>query len=147
MHSVNRLVRICCYYNSVKFADFYNVFSNTRIKDCRSIVFHILLIEDKLNLYQISELFNKNVEFIESHIKHHDLEYNIINHYKKTYDNTLTQYTNWTDSNLDLAYSIVKTKYDNLTENKYEQILNDNCRLEHEIDILKIKLNKIKNYV
>jgi hypothetical protein len=145
MPSVNRLVRICCYYNSVKFADFYNVFSNIRIKDCRAIVFHILLNQD-YTVYQISEIFKKPIEFIESHLKHHEIQYDYINHYKKTYDNTQTQYSNWTDSNLDLAYSIIKTKYDLLNENKYEQILNENNRLEHQIDILKIKINK-KSYV
>ena len=145
MPSVNRLVRICCYYNSVKFADFYNVFSNPRIKDCRAIVYHILLSQD-YNVFQISEIFNKPIEFIEKHIKYHETEYELINHYKKTYDNTYTQYSNWTDTNLDLAYSITKTKYDLLNENKYEQILNENNRLEHQIDILKIKLNK-KSYL
>lgn len=145
MPSVNRLVRICCYYNSVKFADFFNVFSNTRIKDCRSIVYNIL-IEENYNVFQISEVFKKPIDFIEKHLKHHTSEYEYINHYKKCYDNTYTQYKNWTDSNLDLAYSITKTKYDLLTENKYEQILNENNRLEHQLDILKIKLNK-KSYV
>tara|TARA_Y100001938_G_scaffold119441_1_gene165424 strand:+ start:246 stop:686 length:441 start_codon:yes stop_codon:yes gene_type:complete len=146
MQSVNRLVRICCYYNSVKFADFFNVFSNSRIKDCRAIVYHIL-ISESYNPYQISELFNKPIDFIEKHLAHHESEYEIINHYKKCYENTITQYKNWSDSNLDLAYSITKTKYDLLNENKYEQILNENNRLEHQIDILKIKLNKNKSYV
>tara|TARA_R100000655_G_scaffold31221_1_gene62659 strand:- start:3084 stop:3524 length:441 start_codon:yes stop_codon:yes gene_type:complete len=146
MQSVNRLVRICCYYNKVKFADFYNVFSNNRIKDCRSIVYNILLLELNFNIYQISDYFNKPVKYIEDLINHHKSEYEIINHYTKAYQNTFTQFENWSNSELDLAYSIVKTKYDYDNEIKYEQILNDNCRLEHEIDILKIKLNK-KSYV
>tara|TARA_R100001129_G_C5325869_1_gene248583 strand:+ start:25028 stop:25468 length:441 start_codon:yes stop_codon:yes gene_type:complete len=146
MQSVNRLVRICCYYNKVKFADFYNLYSNVRIKDTRSIVYHILKTELGLNTYQISELFNKPVEYVEDHIKYHYKEYDIINHYKKIYENTITQFRNWNNTDLDLAYSIVKSKYDVERENKYEQILNDNNRLEHEIDILKIKLNK-KSYV
>ena len=37
---------------------------------------------------------------------------------------------------------MVKTKYDYEQSAKYEQILNDNNRLEHEIDILKFKLKK-----
>ena len=139
MQSVNRLVRICCYYNRVKFADFYNVFSNPRTKDCRAIVFNILLNELNFNTYQISELFNKSIEFIEDLIIHHKSEYDIINHYTKNYQNTLTQYQNWSDSNLDLAYSITKTKYDYDNEIKYEQILNENNRLEYELSILKRK--------
>ena len=146
MQSVSRLVKICCYYNKVKFADFYNVFSNNRIIDCRAIVYSILLNELNFNLHQISDLFNKPTEYIEEIINHHKSEYEIINHYTKTYHNTLTQYKNWNNSELDLAYSIVKTKYDNENELKYEHILNENNRLEHQLDILKIKLNK-KSYV
>jgi cell division septum initiation protein DivIVA len=40
----------------------------------------------------------------------------------------------------------MKTQYDNEIDKKYEAILNENCNLKHELDKLKIKLNK-KSYV
>jgi hypothetical protein len=146
MKSVDRLIRICCYYNKVKFADFYNVFSNPRTKDCRAMVYHILHYQENFSIYDISEIFNKDIIFIKDMIKYHDTEYHIINHYTRQYENTLTQYRSWNNSDLDLAYSIIKTKYDYDTDIKYEQILNENNRLENELDKLKIKLNK-KSYV
>ena len=142
MKSVSRLIRICCYYNSVKYADFYNVFSNVRIKDTRAIVFHILHNVLQYNKYQISDLIKMPISFVDEHLKYHEKEIELINHYKKLYYNTLTQFQSWNNAQLDLPYSIVKTKYDYEQSAKYEQILNDNNRLEHEIDILKFKLKK-----
>tara|TARA_R100000664_G_C2758408_1_gene147250 strand:+ start:2147 stop:2587 length:441 start_codon:yes stop_codon:yes gene_type:complete len=146
MKSVDRLIRICCYYNKVKFADFYNVFSNPRTKDCRAMVYHILNKKENFTIYAISELFNKDQGFIKDMIEYHNSEYDVINHYTRQYENTYTQYQNWNNSELDLAYSIIKTKYDYDADIKYEQILTENNRLEYELDMLKIKLNK-KSYV
>ena len=143
MKSVDRLLRIACYYNRVKFADFYNVYTNVRIKDTRSIVYHVLVNELNYSTYQVSELFNKPMDFIDDMCKYHAIEYDQIYHYRRQYLNTLTQFNNWNNTDLDLAYSIIKTKYDYDTDIKYEQILNDNCRLENENQKLKIKLNKI----
>ena len=128
MKAVDRLVRISCFYNKVKFADFYNMFCNPRNTDARAIVYHILNTELEFSIYDISELFNKEKAYIEKLLKHHNSEYNVINHY------------------LDLAYSIIKTKHDMDLDTRYEQILNENNRLTWENDILKIKLNK-KSYV
>tara|TARA_Y100001938_G_scaffold58270_1_gene81597 strand:+ start:22867 stop:23259 length:393 start_codon:yes stop_codon:yes gene_type:complete len=130
----------------VKFADFYNIFSNPRTKDARSMVYHILHYKENFSIYDISELLNKSKDHIVEMLKHHDSEYQIINHYTRQYENTYTQFKNWKNAELDLAYSIIKTKHDYDLDIKYEQILNENNRLEHQIDILKIKLNK-KSYV
>ena len=146
MKSVDRLIRIACYYNKVKFADFYNVFSNPRTKDARSMVYHILHNKQNFTIYDISELFNKSKDHIKDMLEYHNTEYEVINHYTRQYENILTQFNNWNNTDLDLAYSIIKTKYDYDTDIKYEQILNENNRLEHQLDILKIKLNK-KSYV
>tara|TARA_R100000700_G_scaffold34282_1_gene42298 strand:- start:310 stop:750 length:441 start_codon:yes stop_codon:yes gene_type:complete len=146
MQSIDRLIRICCFYNKVKFADFYNIFSNPRTKDARSMVYHILHYKENFSIYDISELLNKSKDHIVEMLKHHDSEYQIINHYTRQYENTYTQFKNWKNAELDLAYSIIKTKHDYDLDIKYEQILNENNRLEHQIDILKIKLNK-KSYV
>ena len=146
MESVDRLVRICCYYNKVKFADFHNIFSNPRTKDGRSMVFHILHTKEGFSIGGMCDMFNKSKEYIENLLDYHYTEYDVINHYTRQYETTITQYDNWKNSDLDLAYSIIKTKYDYSNDIKYEHILNENCRLEHELDILKIKLKK-KSYV
>jgi hypothetical protein len=146
MKSVERLVRIASHYNKVKFADFYNVYSNPRIKDTRAIVYHILHKDLNFSIFDLQALFNKEASYIEFILNYHDTEYNIINHYTKIYDNTLTQFKNWNNTDLDLAYSIIKTQYDYRNDIKYEQILNENNRLEHKIAILKTKINK-KSYV
>jgi len=145
MKSVDRLIRISCYYNKVKFADFHNIYSNPRTKDCRAMVYHILHHTLNISIYEISELFNKEKSFILEMLKYHDTEYLIINHYTRQYDNIITQFENWNNSDLDLAYSIIKTKYDHNTDLKYEQILNENNKLSYELDKLKIK--KRKSYV
>tara|TARA_R100001530_G_C4277471_1_gene144714 strand:- start:384 stop:815 length:432 start_codon:yes stop_codon:yes gene_type:complete len=139
MKSVDRLIRICCYYNKVKFADFYNVFTNPRTKDARSMVYHILNNKQNFSIDDISEFFNKTTPHIKDMLDYHHTEYKVINHYTRQYENTITQFENWDNANLDLAYSIIKTKYDYDTDIKYEQILNENCRLESEIKILKRK--------
>ena len=60
----------------------------------------------------------------------------------------MTQYDNWSNSTLDLAYAIMKTKYDYRLEIKYENILNENNRLKHQNSILKKEITnlKIKKY-
>tara|TARA_R100001086_G_scaffold242329_1_gene169957 strand:+ start:654 stop:1094 length:441 start_codon:yes stop_codon:yes gene_type:complete len=146
MKAVDRLVRISCFYNKVKFADFHNMFCNPRNTDARAIVYHILNTELEFSIYDISELFNKEKAYIEKLLKHHNSEYNVINHYTRQYENTLTQFKQWNKTDLDLAYSIIKTKHDQDLDTRYEQILNENNRLTWENDILKIKLNK-KSYV
>ena len=144
MKSVERLVRIATHYNKVKFADFYNIYSNVRIKDTRAMVYSILYNEMEFSLFDIGALFNKDTEYIKIMVDYHDSEYNIINHYTKIYDNALTQFENWNNTDLDLAYSIIKTKYDNKNEIKYEMILNDNNRLSDLNDKLNKQLKKRK---
>jgi hypothetical protein len=144
MKSLNRLVRICCYYQKIKFADFYNHYDNIRIKDARAIVYHILKTEKNIDTDKISELFNKDKNYIIEILDYHNSEYKLINEYKRMYENTLTHFNNWSNTDLDLCYYLTKTKYDNELDIRYEQILNNNNRLEHEIGILKIKLNKLK---
>tara|TARA_R110002050_G_scaffold124877_5_gene244228 strand:+ start:3637 stop:4077 length:441 start_codon:yes stop_codon:yes gene_type:complete len=146
MKSINRLIRISCYYNRIKFADFYNLYSNPRTKSSRAIVYTILYNDLNYSIYDISKMFKKSTQFITDILDYHKSEYNLINHYTKLYENTITQYDNWDKSGIDLAYSIIKTKYDYDLEIKYEQILNDNNRLSNEIENLKIILNK-KSYV
>lgn len=146
MKKVDRLIRISCFYNNVKYADFYNIFTNPRTKDARSIVYHILYNDFNYSINDISEYFNKATTHIKDMINYHNSEYDVINHYTRQYENTLSQFKNWDNSELDLAYSLIKTKYDYDKDIKYEQILNENNRLEYQLDILKIKLNK-KSYV
>ena len=118
--------------------------SNIRIKDARAIVYHILKTEKNIDTEKIAQLFNKDVNYIIEILDYHALEYKLINEYKKMYENTLTHFNNWSNTDLDLCYYLTKTKYDNELDIRYEQILNNNNRLEHEIGILKIKLNKLK---
>ena len=147
MKSVERLVRIASHYNKVKFADFYNIYSNIRIKDTRAMVYHILHDDMAFSLFDLEVFFNKDTDYIKQMINHHNSEYESINHYTKIYDNTLTQFKNWNNTDLDLAYSIIKTKYDYCNEIKYEIILNDNNRLSIINDKLNKKIKKIKAYV
>tara|TARA_R100001086_G_scaffold199785_1_gene115967 strand:- start:3349 stop:3789 length:441 start_codon:yes stop_codon:yes gene_type:complete len=146
MKIIERLVRIACHYNKIKFAEFFRDYKHARVTDCKSMVFYYVNKVMHISAFEISELINRDEDYVLKHIERHDQEYTIINHYKKTYENIVTQYENWQNSNLDLAYSITKTQYDTKTEIKYEMILTENNRLKHEIDILKLKLNK-KNYV
>ncbi len=149
MKFLNRLVRICCYYQKIKFADFYNHYDNIRIRDARAMVYNILKTEKNIDTDRISQLFNKDENYIIEMLDYHTSEYKLINEYKRMYENTLTHFNNWSNTDLDLCYYLTKTKYDNELDIRYEQILNNNNRLEHEIGILKTKLNKLnkKSYV
>ena len=146
MKSVERLIRIASHYNKIKFGDFYNLYSNPRIKDTRAIVYHILSNEMEFSLFDLEAVFNKDPVYIKDILDHHNTEYEIINHYTKIYDNTVTQFKNWNNTDLDIAYSIIKTQHDYKNEIKYEMILNDNNRLSHVNDILKKKIKR-KAYV
>ncbi len=146
MSSVERLIRIACHYNKLKFADFNREFNNLRLKDCKSIVYQVMIDKLGYDKTKLSIHFGCSVKMISFYINHHCNEYNVINHYTKIYENVKTQFESWTKSELDLAYSIVKTNYDIKNELRYEHILNENNRLIHQNDVLKHKLKR-KNYV
>tara|TARA_R100000664_G_scaffold16331_1_gene25079 strand:- start:2904 stop:3344 length:441 start_codon:yes stop_codon:yes gene_type:complete len=143
MRTIDRLVRISCYYNKVKFADFHNVYTNPRTKDARAMVYHILHHYENYGVSEIAEAFNKELPFVKNLIEYHYTEYDVIHHYTKMYHNIFTQFTNWNNSSLDLAYSIIKTKYDYDYDIKYESLLNENNKLNEKINILKRKNKKL----
>ena len=143
MKSVERLIRIACHYNKIIFNEFYREYKYARVIDCKAMVFNYLKESYKISLFEISELFDKDEDYIKKYIKHHKEEINVINHYTKLYENTKTQFENWSHTEIDLAYSIIKTKYDQDNEIKYEQILNENCQLKYQLE----KLNRKKSYV
>ena len=148
MRNIDRLVKLASYYNRIKNIEFYREYDNKRIIDARAMVYHMAMNKLNYTLFEISEAFNKHENYILELLSHHKSEYNIINHYTQIYHNIETQYTEWKNSNLDIQYSIVKTKYDYDTEKKYEQILNENSMLKHELSKLKHKFkykNQIKN--
>ena len=147
MKNIDRLVKLSSYYNRIKNIEFYRHYDNKRIIDARAMVYFIALNELNYNIHELSIHFNKTENYILEIIKHHQSEFNIINHYTQIYHNILTQFQKWKKTEMDLQYSIVKTKYDYDTEKRYEQILNENGMLKHQVSKLKIKLNKNKNYV
>jgi hypothetical protein len=142
LQSSERLVRIAAHYNKVKFSEVYKTYKHPRIDDCKAMVFFALYNVFAWSKQEIANEFSKDIEYIENFIEHHESEYNIINHYTKLYDNTITQFKFWDKEELDLAYAITKTNYDYKNEIRYEGILNANSKLLHENSILKIKLNK-----
>ena len=142
MKTLERLVKIACYYNRIKNIEFYRDYDNKRIIDARSMVYHLALKKLNLTIFEISENFNKPESYILELLEHHKSEYNIINYYTSKYQNIETQINDWNDSKLDLQYSIIKTKYDHDLDKKYEIILNENSRLKYELDKLRIKKNK-----
>jgi len=145
LNSTERLVRIAAHYNKVKFSEVYRTYKHPRIDDCKAMVYFALFNVFAWSKQEIANEFNKELEYIEKFLKHHESEYSVINHYTKLYDNTITQFKCWDKVELDLAYAITKTNYDYKNEIRYENILNDNSKLLHENSILKTKLNK-KHY-
>ena len=143
MRKIDRLVRISCFYNRVKFADFHNVYSNPRTKDSRAMVYHILHFYENYGVSEIADMFNKEDSFVKDLIDYHYTEYNVIHHYTKQYHNIFTQFKNWNNSSLDLAYSIIKTKYDYDYDIKYENLLNENNKLNAQLEKLKRKKKKL----
>tara|TARA_R110002020_G_scaffold92169_6_gene223354 strand:+ start:5201 stop:5644 length:444 start_codon:yes stop_codon:yes gene_type:complete len=147
MKKIDRLVKLACYYNRIKNIEFYRHYDNKRIADARGVVYFIALNDLNFTLYELSIHFKKTENYILEILKHHKSEYNIIHHYTQIYHNVITQFNKWKEVDLDLQYCITKTKYDYDTEKRYEQILNENGMLKHQVSKLKIKLNKNKNYV
>lgn len=139
MGSTERLVRIVCYYNNIKYIEFNRHLFNRRIKDSQAIVYHILYKYIGCTKKYLCDYFKRDITYVNATLLHHSNEYNIINHYTKLYENTLTQFKNWENVNNDLSYSIIKTKYDLDNELKYEQILNENGKLNYELNKLKRK--------
>lgn len=149
MRAIDRLVKLASHYNRIKHIEFWRDYDNKRIIDARAMVYHIALKKLNFTLFEIAETFNKHEDYILELLSHHKSEYDIINHYTQIYHNIETQYSEWKNCNLDIQYSIVKTKYDYDTEKKYEQILNENCMLKYELDKVKHKFkykNQIKNF-
>ena len=144
MKSVDRLVKIASYYNKIKDREFYRDYVNPRIKDARAMVYNILREDFNYSLKDLCNRFNKYKEYIDEMSNHHDSEYKIIHHYTKLYDNVKIQFINWDNSELDLQYSIVKTKYDSDFSIRYENILNENTFLNDENKKLKKKLKEYK---
>ena len=156
MTTIDRLIKIACYYNSIKPIEFHRDYANNRIKDSRAIVYHLLIkkynytIKDvakifnktDVSIFEISENFNKPESYIFELLEHHNSEYNIINHYTSMCENVETQLDAWNKTDLDLQYSITKTKYDTDLAEKYEVILNENYKLKYELEKLRIKKNK-----
>jgi hypothetical protein len=147
MKKLDRLVKLATYYNRIKHIEFYRDYDNKRIVDARAMVYHLCLNVLNYNLLEVSESFNKDEKYILELLEHHKTEYNIINHYTQIYQNIETQYTKWKESELDLQYSIIKTKYDYDLAKKYEEILNENCNLKYQLEKLNYKLKKNYRYV
>ena len=57
-------------------------------------------------------------------------------------ENIETQLDNWNNTDLDLQYSLIKTKHDADLAEKYEIILNENYKLKSELNKLRIKKRK-----
>ena len=146
MKNLDRLVKLACYYNRIKDIEFYREYDNKRIVDARSMVYYMALNTLKYSLYDVCDFFNKEEGYILELIEHHKSEYEIINHYTQMYDNIETQFLKWRDSELDLQYCIIKTKYDSDIEKKYEYIVNENSTLKNELEKLNYK-SKNKYYV
>jgi hypothetical protein len=146
MKNIDRLVKLSSYFNRIKDIEFYRDYDNKRIIDARAMVYHLAIDVMNYTIYEVSVAFSKEENYVLEMLRHHKSEYNIINHYTQLYENIKTQFNNWKNSEYDLQYSIIKTKYDYETEKRYEQILNENGALKHQLHIMKIKLNK-KNYV
>tara|TARA_R100000664_G_scaffold2697_1_gene6533 strand:- start:2828 stop:3262 length:435 start_codon:yes stop_codon:yes gene_type:complete len=144
MSKIDRLVKLASYYNRIKHIEFWRNYDNKRIIDARAMVYHLALNILNYTIFEVADKFNKTDDYILELLDHHKKEYNVINHYTQIYQNIETQYTKWKDSELDLQYCIVKTKYDYDNEKRYEQILNENCSLKYELE--KLKINK-KHYV
>ena len=146
MKTLDRIVKIACYYSRIKELEFYRDYDNKRIVDARSIVYNILLNKLNYTIFEISDHYNKPESYVLELIKHHKSEYNIINDYTSKYDNIETQLIKWRETRLDLQYCLIKTKHDIELDKKYEILLNENAKLKNELEKLKIKLNK-KSYV
>jgi len=147
MKKIDRLIKLACYYNRIKELEFNRHYENNRIVDTRAMVYHLMTKHLNLTIFEISDEFNKPEAYIYELLKIHKDEYNIINNYTRNYENIESHFLYWTDTKLDLAYSIIKTKYDYDKDLKYENILNDNNNLLYENELLKRKLNKLKIYV
>ena len=145
MRNIDRLVKLASYYNKIKHIEFWRNYDNKRIIDARAMVYHLALNKLNFTIYEIAENFNKEEIYILELLEHHKSEYNIINYYTQIYDNIDTQNSKWKESDLDLQYCIVKTKYDYDVAKKYEEILNENSMLRYELD--KLNFKKRKNYV
>ena len=142
MRTIDRLIKIASYYNSIKVLEFYRNYDNKKIVDARAMVYFMCLDLLNYSVYEVSIEFKKNEDYILELLDHHKSEYKIINHYTRMYQNIETQFLNWQDSKLDLSYSIIKTNYDKDRDLKYENILNENYILKYKLEKL-----KIKNYV
>ena len=145
MKRIDRLVKLASYYNRIKHIEFWRNYDNKRIVDARAMVYHLALNKLNYTIFEIAENFNKEEIYILELLEHHKSEYNIINYYTQIYDNIDTQNSKWKESDLDLQYCIVKTKYDYDVAKKYEEILNENCMLRYELD--KLNFKKRKYYV
>jgi|TARA_Y100001963_G_scaffold75595_1_gene104957 hypothetical protein len=142
MKQIDRLVKLASYYNKIKHIEFWRDYDNKRIIDARAMVYHLSLNILNYTIFEVAETFNKEEDYILELLEHHKSEYNIINYYTEMYQNIETQYTKWKQSDLDLQYCIIKTKYDYDNAKKYEQILNENCMLREQLDKLNYKLKK-----
>ena len=142
MKQIDRLVKLASYYNKIKHIEFWRDYDNKRIIDARAMVYHLALNILNYTIFEVAETFNKEEDYILELLEHHKSEYNIINYYTEMYQNIEIQYTKWKQSDLDLQYCIIKTKYDYDTAKKYEQILNENCMLREQLDKLNYKLKK-----
>jgi hypothetical protein len=141
MITIERLIKIACYYNRIKTLEFHRDYANKRIKDSRAIVYHILSNKFNYSIKDIANLFKKTDVYVFEIIEHHNDEYNVINHYTSMYQNVESQLENWNKTDLDLQYALVKTKYDIDIAEKYELILNENCKLKDQLE----KINRKKN--
>ena len=145
MITIKRLIKIACYYNRIKTIEFHRDYANKRIKDSRAIVYYLLSKKFNYSIQEIAKIFNKPDVYVFEIIEHHNDEYKVINYYTSMFENVETQLENWSNTDLDLQYSLVKTKHDQDLAEKYETILNENCKLKYEIE--KYKLKKRKYYV
>ncbi len=142
MKTIDRLIKIACYFNSIKPLEFHRDYANKRIKDTRAIVYHLLTKKYNYTIQEVAKAFNKNDLYIFDILEHHKSEYNVINHYTSMCENVETQLDNWNNTDLDLQYSLIKTKHDADLAEKYEIILNENYKLKSELNKLRIKKRK-----
>ena len=60
MKTIDRLIRIACYFNSIKPLEFHRDYANKRIKDTRAIVYHLLTKKYNYTIQEVAKAFNKN---------------------------------------------------------------------------------------
>lgn len=131
---LKRLIETACYFNKVSVRKYYSLSNKLNIVDTRAIVCNILIKEFKLSKKEVSETMGKCSDTIKSYIKIHE-HYNILNHYTKLYDNTLSHFNmNFETENDEHHCKIQKTKYDLMLEGKIERLLNENSYLEYLLE-------------